>query len=204
MTDGNIAYPKYRERERAIKELVAKGAYTVIFMVLALIAIRPLMVTQILSRADAYSAFGLYDESKRQCNKVLLLDSDNGQAWYRLARIHKTQEKPDMALGAYQMATNADPTHIPAQFELGLMYMEDDRPQQAIPHFDQVRRLRSNKTTRGAQGKFPYHKSSLDMLLLCYEKVGDEAKAQFTREEMRVFYPHHVQTGEPVARTEMP
>ena len=36
-----------------------------------------------------------------------------------------------------------------------------------------------------------YHKSSLDMLLLCYEKVDDSAKAEFTREEMRVFYPHH-------------
>jgi tetratricopeptide (TPR) repeat protein len=188
MADGHIIYPKHRRRERAVKELVAKGAYSVIFVVLALIALRPLMVKQILSRADAYSAFGLYDESKRQCNKALLLDSDNSQAWYSLARIHKTQENLDMALGAYQMATAADRGNIPAHFELGMLYVEDDRYQQAIPHFDQVRQL---GTSRKTPSKFPYHKSSLDMLLLCYEKVGDPTKAEFTREEMRVFYPHH-------------
>jgi len=194
MVDGQIIYPQaaqHRQRERAVKEIVAKGSYSVIFVVLALIAMRPFMVKQLLSRADAYSAFGLYDESKRQCDKVLLLDSNNSQAWYNLARIYKTREDRDMAYGAYQRAVETDTQNVPAHFELALLYMEDDRHQQAIPHLDQVRRLRSNKTTQRLAQAFPYHKATLDMLLICYEKVGDPDKAQFTREEMRVFYPHH-------------
>ncbi|UCD48850.1 MAG: tetratricopeptide repeat protein [Phycisphaerales bacterium] len=191
MEEGQIVYSKRREREHAVKDFVAKGSYSVIIVVVALIALRPLMVRQLLNRADAYSAFGLYEESKRQCDKALLLDSDNSQVWYNLAHIHKTQEHLDLALGAYQKATETDPGNVPAQFELGMMYVQDGRHQQAIPHFDQVRRCSSDKTYRPAKGDFPYHKSSLDMLLGCYEKVGDTDKAEFTREEMRVFYPHH-------------
>jgi tetratricopeptide (TPR) repeat protein len=191
MDDGQIVYSKRRARDHAVKELVAKGSYSVIIVVVALIALRPLMVKQLLNRADAYSAFGLYDESKRQCDKALLIDSDNSRAWYNLARIHKTQDDLNLAFGAYLKATETDPDNIPAQFELGMMYVHDGRHQQAIPHFDQVRRHRPDTTPRPSKGAFPYHKSSLDMLVLCYEKVDDPAKAEFTREEMRVFYPHH-------------
>lgn len=201
MDEGQVVYSKRREREHVVKDLVAKGSYSVIIVVVALIALRPLMVKQLLNRADAYSAFGLYEESKRQCDKALLLDSDNSQVWYNLARIYKTQEHLDLALGAYMRATETDPGNIPAQFELGMIYVQDGRHQQAIPHFDQVRRHSSNKTRRPAKGNFPYHKSSLDMLLECYEEVGDAAKAEFTREEMRVFYPHHAPSQRDTAKS---
>jgi tetratricopeptide (TPR) repeat protein len=193
MADEQIIHPqavRRRQHERAVREIVAKGSYSVIFVVLALLAIRPLMVKQLLSRADAYSAFGLYDESKRQCDKVLLLDSENSQAWYNLARIHKARGDRDMAYGAYQKAAETDAHNHLAHFELALLYVEDDQHQQAIPHFDQVRRLRSSKTRERQPHEFNYHRAALDMLLTCYETVGDSAKAQFTREESRVFYPH--------------
>ena len=164
MEEGQIVYSKHREREHAVKELVAKGSYSVIIVVVALIALRPLMVKQLLNRADAYSAFGLYEESKRQCDKALLLDSDNSQVWYNLARVHKTQDNLDLAFGAYLKATETDPGNIPAQFELGMIYVHDGRHQQAIPHFDQVRRHSSGKTHQPAKGSFPYHRSSLEML----------------------------------------
>ena len=194
MEDESVIYtrrsqyePKRRERERAIKELVAKGAYSIIFVVLALIALRPLMVNQMLSRADAYATFGLHDESKRQCSKALLLDENNGQAWHKLARIHRGEGNIDMALGAYQMATASDRGNTPAYFEYAMMHVEEGRHKQAIPLLDRVRQLKSNEKAPGGSS---YHKASLDMLLRCYEKVGDQAKVEFTREEMRVFYPH--------------
>lgn len=202
MADGQIVYPKHRERERAARELVAKGSYSVIIVVVALIALRPLMVRQLLSRADAYSAFGLYSESKRQCDKILLLDSDNSQAWCNLGRIYKHQGDLALALGAYQKSTEADPDNVPAQFELSLIYVKEGRHRQAIPHLDQVRRCRSNKTTASPQEPFLYHKAALDLLLSCYAKVGDQAKAEFTQEEIRVFYPHHSPSETDAAATE--
>ena len=66
------------------RELAAKSSFSLILIVVLLFLIRPLMVGQILSRADAYSTCGLYDESKRQCSKVLLMDGSNSTAWYLL------------------------------------------------------------------------------------------------------------------------
>lgn len=196
MSEGQVIYPKPRRDQRECRELVAKGAYSIIFVVVALIVIRPLMVNQILSRADAYSAFRLHDEAKRQCDKVLLIDADNSHAWYLLACTHKAWGDRDAAYGAYHRATEADPTNVPAHFELALLYVQDGQPQQAVPYFDQVRQVESGRAHEHAPERFAYHRAALDMLVLCYEKVGDPTKAAFTREELRVFYPHHTQIGE--------
>jgi len=191
MENGQIICPRHRGQWKEYRELAAKGSCTTIFIVLALIALRPVMVNQMVSRAEAYSAFGFDDESKRQCDKALLLDSDNSRAWCQLARIYKTQGDFDTALGAYQKSAEADATNIPAQFELGVMYTRDGLHRQAIPCFEQVRKLGPDKPEALRKGGFPYHKAALDMLAMCYEKTGNIAKAEFTLEEIRVFYPNY-------------
>jgi len=191
MENGQVICPRRRTVSNNCKELAAKGSYSIIFIVLALIVIRPLMVDQMISRADAYSAYGMFQDSKRQCNKALLLDSDNSEAWCRLARIYRTEGDRDMAYGAYLKATQADATNKPAHFELGVMYAQDNLHQEAIPCLDEVRKLGPDKPEHLQRGGFPYHKTALDMLALCYEKAGDIAKAEFTLEEIRVFYPDY-------------
>jgi tetratricopeptide (TPR) repeat protein len=197
MQGGKIVYPKKRGLRQEHKELAAKGSYSIILIVLTLFLVRPLMVTQMLSRAEAYSAFGLYDESKRQCNKALLFDGDNSRAWCQLARIHKAEGDLDMALAAYQKAAEADPTNKAAHYELAMLYAQDKCYEQAIPYFEQVRSLGPDNGDRLQQDGFSHHKSALTMLIMCYEKVGDTTKAQFTREEMRVFYPDCTVSDQP-------
>lgn len=198
MAEGQVIYPRARRGRQEYRELVANGSYSVILVVIALIAIRPLMVRQMLGRADAYSVFHLYGDARRQCDKVLLIDVDNSHAWCLLGQIYKAQGDPDAAYGAYQKSTEADPTNVPANFELALMYVQDGQPQQAVPYLDQVRRVTSAPTYQPpSEGGFAYHRAALDMLVMCYEQVGDPTKAEFTREELRVFYPHHTQVGEP-------
>jgi tetratricopeptide (TPR) repeat protein len=189
MEDGHIICPRRRPRKHDYGEVAAKGCYSVIFVVLALIVVRPLMVSKILDRAEAYSAFRLYEESRRQCEKALLLDGDNSRGWHQLARIHLAEGGRDMAYGAYQKATQADARNKPAHFELGMMYAQDGRHQLAIPCFEQVRKLGPDRPEQVQSDGSSYHKASLDMLALCYEKVGDITKAEFTLEEIRVFYP---------------
>ena len=191
MEYGQIISPRRRGRSKEYRDLAAKGSCTTIFIVLAMIALRPVMVDQMLSRAEAYSAFDCDDESKRQCDKVLLLDSDNSRAWCQLARIYKTRGDSDAALGAYQKSAEADAMNKPAQFELGVMYTHDGLYQQAIPCFEQVRKLGADKPEVLRKGGFPYHKAALDMLAMCYEKTGNITKAEFTLEEIRVFYPNY-------------
>lgn len=191
MENGQVICSRRKTLSNGYKELAAKGSYSVIFIVLALIALRPVMVDQMISRADAYSAYGMQEDSKRQCNKALLLDSDNSEAWCRLARIYLAEGNRDMAYGAYLSATRADAANKPAHYELGMMYAQDHLYKEAIPYLDQVRKLGPDKPGSIQRGGFPYHKTALDMLALCYEKAGDIAKAEFTLEEIRVFYPDY-------------
>jgi tetratricopeptide (TPR) repeat protein len=199
MQGGQVIYPKKRGLSQEQKEWAARGSYSIIVIVLALFLIRPLMVSQILSRAEAYSAFGLLEESKRQCNKALLIDGNNSRAWCQFGHIYKAEGDREAALAAYQKATEADPANKQANHELGMMYVQDGRHEDAIRYLEQVRALGPDKNDRLHQDGFSYHKSALILLVRCYEKTGDLAKAKFTREEMRVFYPDTIATEQPQA-----
>jgi len=204
MANGQILVPRRRRPEHDYRDLASKGAYSVIFVVLTLIAIRPLMVRHMLDRADAYADMGLTEDSRRQCNKALLLDEDNTRAWYRLAHIYNDHGDREMAYDAYQRATDADVRNVPAHFELGSMYAHDGRHQMAIPYLEQVRKLGPAQTAPLGKQGVPYHRAALEMLILCYDKVGDATKAEFTLKELRVFYPHYVRTNAHLAQLENP
>jgi tetratricopeptide (TPR) repeat protein len=176
------------------RELAAKSSCSIILIIVLLFLIRPLMVSQILSRADAYSTCGLYDESKRQCSKVLLMDGSNSTAWYLLGCVHKAQKETDQAYAAFNKATQTDPTNVRAQFELGMMYAQDNLYRQAIPCFEEVRACRGEEVRKDGHGEVPHHRAALNMLLFCYQKIGETAKAQLTQEELRVYYPDQTQS----------
>ncbi|MBM4025414.1 MAG: hypothetical protein FJ280_08395 [Planctomycetes bacterium] len=190
MEDRLILYHRQRrQRQQERKELAAQSCYSLIIVIIALIVLRPLMVSHILSRANAYSAVGQLDESRRQCDKALLIDDNSSDAWAQLARIHKTKGDREAAFDAYTRAVQADCTHRAANFELGMLYTDDNQHQLAIPYFEQVRRLGSGTTVPGRTEPASYYRAALHMLLQCYEKVGDQVKTELTRREIRVFYP---------------
>jgi tetratricopeptide (TPR) repeat protein len=199
--DGQLIYSKRRKLRAEHRDLALKGCYTVIICTVALFLIRPLMVKQILDRADACAVFGQSAEARRLCDKALLLDNNNSRGWCQLARILKAQGDRDQAYGAYQKSTETDATNKPAHLELATMYIQDGHHQLAIPYFEQIRSLGPETARDGKVHGFPYHRAALDMLVLCYRKVGDEAKAEFTLKEIKVFYPNFVRTGEPLARS---
>ena len=189
MQGGQVVYRRKRGLSQEHKELAARASYSVIMIVVALFLIRPLMVSQILSRAEAYSALGMFDESRRECNKALLFDTDNSKAWCQLGHIYKAEGDLDTAQVAYEKAAEADPTNKPASYELATLYLRSGRYEDAIVLLEQVRSLGPDRGQRLQHDGFSYHKSALSLLLTCYEKTGAASKAQFTREEMRVFYP---------------
>ena len=186
------------------QELAAKSSYSAIFIIVMLFVIRPLMVNQILSRANAYSACGLYSETQRQCSKALLLDNNSSSAWYLLGCVHKARKDVDAAYAAFQKAAQIDPKNVPAQFDLGMMYAQDNLYHQAIPCFEQVRACKAEEAKKGVHEEFSYHRAALNMLLFCYQKTGDSAKAQLTQEELRVYYPDQMQSGTAPAVTDVP
>ena len=189
MEDRLDLYRQRRQRRQEYKEVAARSCYSLLIVMIALAVLRPLMVDQILGRADAYCALGRLDESKRQCDKALLIDDDSSRAWCLLARIYKAGGDREMAYGAYDRAVQADRENGSAHFELGMMYVEDGRHPLAIPHFEQVRRLGPDNAGAGPSRRNGHHQAALEMLVQCYEKVGDPIKTELTLREMRIFYP---------------
>jgi tetratricopeptide (TPR) repeat protein len=192
MEDRLILRHARRERRQEYKELAANSCYSLMIVIVALIVLRPLMVDHILSRADAYATLGRLDESQRQCDKALLIDDNSSPAWCQLARIHKTRGQSQAAYDAYQKAVQADATNPSANFELGVMCVEDGQHQMAIPYLEQVRRLGSGKTLHDAAQSTSYHRAALHALVGCYEKVGDSVKTELTLKEIRAFYPNSI------------
>ena len=189
MEDRLNLYRQRRQRRQEYKDLAAKSCYSLLIVMIVLAVLRPLMVDQILGRADAYSALGRLDESKRQCDKALLLDDNSSRAWCLLARIYRAGGDREMAYGAYEKAVQADRENGSAHFELGMMYVDDGHHSLAIPHFEQVRRLGPDNDNDSPSRRNGYHRAALQMLVLCHEKAGDPIKTELTLKEMRVFYP---------------
>ena len=69
------------------------------------------------------------------------------------------------------------------------MYVEDGRHSLAIPYLEQVRRLGPDKATIYGAARTSYHRTSLEMLILCYEKESDPANLELVLKETRIFYP---------------
>ncbi|MCL5280840.1 MAG: hypothetical protein M1376_13140 [Planctomycetes bacterium] len=78
------------------------------------------------------------------------------------------------------------------------MYVEDGKHQMAIPYLEQVRRLGAARAKDGVLGRSSYHRDALDMLVLCYQKVGDSDKTELNLKEMRVLYPGYGHAADPL------
>ncbi len=189
MVEDMMIYPRPRRSWQEFKEFAANSCYSVILIGLALILLRPVMVRHMLSRAEAYSSVGQIDESRRECDKALLIGSESDYAWCQLGRFYKATGDRERAYAAYQKAVQVDPKNKPAQFELGMMYIDDGSYAAAIPCFEKVRELGPEKAMDLQVGTPPYHRDALNMLASCYEKTGDPTKLELVLEEMGVFYP---------------
>lgn len=195
MEDCLIAYRQRKQRVQDYKEAAARGCYSLIIIVVALVLLRPMMVNQMLGLAGAYAGAGLLDECMRQCDKALLIDGQSSGAWHQSARVHKIQGDREMAYGAYQEAVQADPSNRAAHLELATLYIEDGRQQLAIPHLEQIRKLGPDRALRGNRARGSYHRASLELLILCYEKEKDPTKLELVLKEAKIFYPDCVHTA---------
>jgi tetratricopeptide (TPR) repeat protein len=160
------------------RPLMARPAYrwsfSFVFVLVALFAIKPLIVNRLIARAEAYSSYGLYNNAARESEKAVLLDNGNTRAWNALGSAYKSQGDIDNAVNTYLNAINANPSNKIAHFRVAMIFAMEQRCNRAIPHFEHIRFLGPESPDTLAADPFSYYRSSLQMLSICYERVGSK------------------------------
>jgi tetratricopeptide (TPR) repeat protein len=160
-----------------------------IFMLTAMMLMKPLLVNQLLSRAEAYSSFNMHSNAIRQCKKVIAVDPENEQAWTLLGDCYKTLGDLEAALETYHQAVTLNDINRAAYFKMGMIFALEQNYTRAIPYFEEVRRLGPKSPQQLKRDPFPYYCASLDMLASCYEQSGRADRAVAVLEELIEKYP---------------
>ena len=78
---------------------------------------------------------GLYEQAEAEYRRALELDSNDGDAWRRLAQAYETHSQPDEAIDAYRRAIAADPEMYRNYQGLGAFYLKLTRYREAADYF---------------------------------------------------------------------
>lgn len=149
-----------------------RWALSVVFIMLALFALKPVIVNRLISRAEAYSSYNKFNNTERECQKAIFLDGDNIRAWNLLGNAYKCRGDMANAVKTYLNAINVNPANKVAHFRVAMIYTLDKDYNRAIPHFELIRILGPESSEALARDPFSYYHASLEMLSLCYEKTG--------------------------------
>lgn len=149
-----------------------KRVISIIFIGVSLIILRPFLFNQIFSRASAYMSYYLYDDAIRQYKKAILLDKYNDDAWDWLGYAYKSKGDSEKELEVYNDAIKVNPNNRKAHFNIGMIYMSNKDYDEAVKHLRYVVAMGKEKKTAASLDAIPYYRSSLRMLVICYEKMG--------------------------------
>jgi len=78
------------------------------------------------------------DEALVHCQKALVINPHNYNAWIRLARIYDLQNRTDRAVDALHRAIKADPHQLRAYDDLHKLLMEEGKTKEALQVYEQA------------------------------------------------------------------
>lgn len=168
--------------------LVLRWSLSLTFIVLSFIVMRPFIVKQLLSRASSYMTCELYNDAIRSYEKAVFVDKKNVLAWDMLGYAYKSNGDLGKSIYAFNQAIKSDPKDKNANLSLGAILVSKKEYKEAIPYLEQIRMF-------GPQERGPvmdivsYHKSSLKLLMNCYEALKEFDKRDSVLEELHRYYP---------------
>ena len=151
-----------------------KLKFSIIFIILALFVLKPFLYAQVFKRGCAYLACPLYDDAIRQYKKALFLNRQSDDAWDWLGYAYKSKGDVRKAIGVYEEAIKVNPNNIKAHFGLGMIYLMNKNFDTAAGHFRYIIAMGKEKETSSPLDIISYHHSACNMLIACYEKMGEK------------------------------
>ena len=166
-----------------------RWSLSIVFVMLALFALKPVVVDRLISRAEAYSSNSMFNNTERECQKAIFLDGGNARAWNMLGGAYKSRGDIQNAVTTYLNAININPANKVAHFRVAMIFALEKDYSRAIPHFELIRILGPESPASFACDPFSYYRASLEMLSLCYEKTGKPDKIQDILKDLARTYP---------------
>lgn len=170
---------------------VPRWSFSILFILVTLLVLKPLIVNHLLARAEAYASYGLYNNAARECKKAIFLDRANERAWNTLGSSYKNQDDLDNAVNTYLNAININPANKTAHFRVAMIFALEKSYNRAVPHFEYIRSLGPESSAVLASDNFSCYRASLEMLALCYERINEPNKLQSVLEDLARTYPGH-------------
>lgn len=165
-------------------------AFSIIFIFLALVVLKPFLFSQIFKRGCAYVAYPLYDDAIRQYKKCVFLNKNSDDAWDWLGYAYKGRGDVKKAIETYKDAIKINPDNKKAHFSLGMIYATNKNFNEAAGHFKYIAAMgKENEITLDL---ISYHRSSCEMLITCFERLGDAAELKRAIDMTLKFYPDNV------------
>ena len=172
-------------------KIILRWSLSFTFVALSFILMRPFIVKQLLSRASSYMTCELFNDAVRSYKKAVFIDKKNVMAWDMLGYGYKSNGDLKNAIYAYHQALKSDPKDKSANFSLGVIKASKKEYKEAIPYFEQIRALGPEERGPMMVDIVSYHKSSLKLLVSCYEALKEFDKRDRALEELRRYYPEN-------------
>ena len=166
-----------------------RWSLSIVFVMLALFALKPVVVDRLISRAEAYSSNSMFNNTERECQKAIFLDGGNARAWNMLGGAYKSRGDIQNAVTTYLNAININPANKVAHFRVAMIFALEKDYRRAIPHFELIRILGPESPAALACDPFSYYRASLEMLSLCYEKTDKPDKIQDILKDLARTFP---------------
>ena len=99
--------------------LILRWLFSFAFIALSLIAMRPFIVKQLVSRASSYMTCELFNDAIRSYEKAVFIDKKNVKAWDMLGYAYKSNGNLEKSIYAYHQAIKADPKDKSANLASG-------------------------------------------------------------------------------------
>lgn len=166
---------------------VKRRLFSIIFILLALVVLKPFLFSQIFKRGCAYVAYPMYDDAIRQYKKCIFLNKNSDDAWDWLGYAYKGRGDIQKAVETYKDAIKINSDNKKARFSLGMIYAMNKNFNEAAGHFKYIAAMgKENDVTLDL---ISCHRSSCEMLITCFERMGDVIELKRAIDMTLRFYP---------------
>lgn len=163
--------------------------FSVIFIVLALLFLKPFLFSQIFKRGCAYITHSMYDDAIRQYKKAIFLNKRNDDAWDWLGYAYKNKGDVKKAIETYEKAISINSNNKKAHFNLGMIYAIGKNFEKAASHFRYIVIIGKESENPASLDLISYHRSACEMLITCFERLGNDGEMKRAIDMTLKFYP---------------